>query len=240
MNKKTYFWLLVIGLMLTLPAYGEGNWKLVEEQDGIKLYFRDYPESSLPEFKGITVIHASMASILAVLLDLPACQQWVHQCEKSFVLDVTNAREETFYQINDMPFVKDRDVILHAKLDYKPDLSEIRFGLIAVPDFCQKNPTEACNKIDPDRYVHVASSEGFYLLQQEADGNVLVTWQQHIDPGGLLPDWLVNSQLKDLPLNTLKGLRTMADKPRYRDARLEAEGEEMQIVYPNPFAKIEK
>jgi len=76
---------------------------------------------------------------------------------------------------------------------------------------------------------------------EETTGGIHITWQQHVDPGGLLPGWLTKSLLKNLPLKTLEGLHEMVEKPRYSHAELQRVEGGIKVVYPNPFAgKSEK
>ncbi len=70
------------------------------------------------------------------------------------------------------------------------------------------------------KHIRVTESTGTYLIKEIGEGKVRITWQQHTDPAGKMPQWLVNTLLTELPFNTLKGLRGRVVLPKYRDAKL--------------------
>ncbi len=219
-----------------MPLFCESTqWELQKKghlAPKVVLYYRDYPGSKTPEFKAVTTISTSMASILAVLLDTNACNEWIHQCKKSFPIRVINPMEQYIYQINQLPFVKDRDIILHTTLNFFKEAKKILITLNATPDFCNKtSPTrpENCNQIDLSRYVHVTKATGYYELL-ELNDQIQITWQQHIEAGGLLPNWLAKSQLSDLPIKTLTALHEMVNREKYKNATLTAHDQTLQII----------
>ncbi|GAB1256911.1 hypothetical protein NBRC116494_14130 [Aurantivibrio plasticivorans] len=195
------------------------GWEHVTEEYSVRLYYRPYPQSKIPEFKAITTVQSSMASIIAVLLDSEACALWVHQCKESFPLHIVNDAEQIVYQVNDLPLAKDRDIILLARMEVADDTHSVKIFLKAASDYCSKaNP--GCEKIDHNKYIHVVDSHGFYLLEQESQNQVKVTWQHYVDPAGKLPDWLARSQLKNLPLKTLHQLRNIVKEDKYQRTTL--------------------
>lgn len=202
-------------------ASANRDWEASTSTNGVQLYLRDYPDSGLPEFKGVTVLDASMASVIAVLLDVQAYDEWVHQCERAFVLASINPREQYIYQVNKIPWARDRDIILRAELSYRDNGRNIRIAVSATPDFCQTHDIANCERIDTGRFVRVEQSKGSYYLEQLAANRVRVTWQQHIDPGGRIPAWLARPQIKELPLKTLANLAKQVQKPRYQNKEIQ-------------------
>lgn len=238
MEKKP-FRKMTTGLIMSLlwlawtgPLSAEdAEWELKKEEQGISLYFRNYPDSGIPEFKAVTGIDSSLVSVLAVLLDIPACERWVHQCQTSFILKTVNSREQYVYQINRLPLVKDRDIILHAGLTHSEDLNRVQINLAAAPALCQQQPPPACDKIEQGRYIRVHQSVGYYRLEAQGPDNVVVTWQQHIDPGGSLPGWLARSQLANLPMRSLKALKKIVKEEKYRNAEFAPSNGGIEIRY---------
>ncbi|MGI1678385.1 MAG: hypothetical protein K6L75_06630 [Cellvibrionaceae bacterium] len=233
-----FYFLSFLWLVFSSNTYpGEtGPWELQISNNStseVTLYFRNYPDSKIPEFKAITTIQSTMASVLAVLLDYDACKKWVHQCEHSFSIQSINSREQYIYQINKLPFVKDRDVILHATLFFSEEAKNITIKLIADPDFCSRASeelSENCKSIDPSRYVRVTTAIGHYELK-EIGNNIQVTWQQYLEPGGFLPNWLAKSQLSDLPIKTLMTLHKIVKEEKYQNTSLRMNNQELQLTY---------
>jgi len=215
----------LFALVTAFPAQTqEAEWTLEKEKNGISLYLRDFPGSKIPEFKGVIRVKSSMASIVALLLDIESCTEWIHQCGDSFLIEVINPKEQYVYQINKLPFVKDRDIILRATLDHFNNGKLVVIRLEAQTKQCRDLVSDVnqsvCKNINRKKYVRVVDSSGSYQLKQVNDQEITITWQQHIDPGGRLPKWLIRSQLLDIPMHTLNNLRDMVNKNKYQNTSL--------------------
>ena len=73
-------------------------------------------------------------------------------------------------------------------------------------------------------------SHGAYQLDQLDDDRVQVIWQQHLDPGGKIPAWIIKGKLQELPLRTLSNFREQVEKDYYQSARINMEGDIIRIV----------
>lgn len=205
-------------------------WHLEKADQGVKVYLRDYPDSSIPEFKAVTRISASMGSILAVLLDVSAYPEWVHRCREAVSLEVVSNREQYIYQVNTLPFARDRDIILHAELVHRNHGREIIIELEAAPRYCQDNAAAICDSIEAQPYIRIPEMVGSYRMEQLAGGTVEVTWQQFIDPGGKLPAWLIKAMISSVPLKTLSELHEMVERPPYRDSELVLQDGSLRVI----------
>ena len=218
------FWLIVLFFLSLLPglANADQQWQLAEEKDGIRVYLRPVEGSEIREFKGVVKISSSLDSLAGVLHNNQACPLWVHQCKDPAVLETFGFSERYVYQVNDFPFpAANRDIIMHALILQQPNDKTLTVKLTAAPDYCNDSNSEQCQKIIASDNVHIQKSQGFYRLQPQNDGTVEVTWQQHIEPGGALPDWMVNSMLVEIPFNTLNNLRQLVKEEKYQRAVLE-------------------
>jgi hypothetical protein len=72
---------------------------------------------------------------------------------------------------------------------------------------------------------------GHWMLWPSADGTTTrVEYQVHANPGGALPNWLVNYVSRDLPFKTIEGLRGQVQRRHYPD--FEAHMKERFAQYP--------
>jgi hypothetical protein len=104
------------------------------------------------------------------------------------------------------PFVDDRDMVLasDAVFDLRARSIELRFREITDP------------RVPPvDGVVRMPKTRGYWRLQYHEDEVTDVTYQVQADPGGSIPQWLVNMASKGLPLHTIQGLRRQAQKGGY-------------------------
>ncbi len=213
-------------------ALANESWVPVKDQDGIKVFTRDVDGSAIKEFKGVVRIKTSLDSLAGVLHDTQACPLWVHQCIKPAIIKVLGFEERYIYQVNDFPFpASNRDIVMHAQTFQTPSLKIITVKLTAKPDYCNNLESEVCRKIRNAENVRIQESIGSYQLRTLNDGWIEVTWQQHIEPGGALPNWMINSMLTEVPFNTLSKLRQLVKEEKYQQARLEYDQQGIAIGF---------
>ncbi|MCX4024610.1 START domain-containing protein [Endozoicomonas sp. SM1973] len=222
-NKTPHSLIITLAiLLLTLANISRANkWQQVKNKEGVKVYTRAIPGSEIHEFKGVTTINTSLASLIGVLDDVSACPQWVYQCTQPTLIQSVSFNERFVYQVNDFPFPsKNRDIILHAKLSQSPSTKAITIQLRAAPDFCHNNKKAICKQINKSKLIRIKKSKGFYLIEPLTKNKIQITWQHHAEPGGDLPTWLVNNLITDTPFYTLKKLAHIVQKNKYQTARL--------------------
>ena len=203
---------LGLGVIVILPVFPDAlhAWELVKDQDGVQVSTQAVPNSSLKAFKGETVIAASLDSLWAVMLDVEVCPDWVHNCKEPRIVEEISFLERYIYQVSDFPWpVNDRDLVLHIRLSQNSDTKALTIAIEAAP-----------NRIAQTDNVRIQKAKGFYLLEPLSNTETRVTWQQHTEPGGSLPDWLVNALVVDIPFNSLRNIRDIVQKRKYQQAQL--------------------
>ncbi len=183
----------------------EPPWQLRKDRDGIKVYSRPVRGSNYHAFKGIVELQASQASSLALLNDTDACASWLHRCKSSAVLNQTSQFEKYVYQVTRLPFpAVSRDAIFRATvLQLNDKIIEVK--LLSEPEY-----------IGHTDYVRIIDANGSYYLENLDSGMLRFTWVQYVDPAGVLPAFMVNSLLTDIPFNSLKNFRSLVRKEKYR------------------------
>ena len=213
-----------IFLLLFSSIVGAGNSSiydsLIMDRDGIKVYTFHTKNSDIATFKAVTKINASLDSIIAIIFDNNACEEWVHACDKSILLESINFNERYHYQILDVPFpFRNRDFIFHSIMKQDPETKIVTVTMSARPDYCHKNKLKLCQNYKTTEMVRVSKSLGQYTLEAD-EGGTKITWIQHTDPEGNLPAWLVNKFLVDVPYLTFKKLSQKVKEKKYRYAKL--------------------
>lgn len=207
---KCVFYLLLFflpALLIDAEETRAAHWKLRKDKDGIQVYSRKVEGSRHREFKGVVEFDATLASSLALLDDASACTDWVYRCTLSRVLERLGPLERIVYQANDLPFpAATRDIVFRVTLAYKA--GSIRVNLQSVPDY-----------LDTTSYVRIRDSYGFYLLEQLDVKRLRLTWVHYIDPAGILPAFVVNLLLTDVPFTSLKNFRDVVKRQKYASAR---------------------
>lgn len=215
-------------------AHEESDHTLELDKDGIKVYIYRQKNSDISAFRAVTHIKASLDSILAVMFDNKSCKEWIHACDDAFMLEDVSFNERYHYQICDIPFpFKDRDFIFHSIMKQDAVTKVVDITISAEPDYCNNKETNLCQEVKQSELVRVSKSLGTYKLEPD-DNGTKVTWIQHTEPGGKLPNWLVNQFIKDTPYMTLKQLATKVKEDKYHYAKLVYDIEGIAIALNSP------
>ncbi|WP_369602850.1 START domain-containing protein [Hahella sp. SMD15-11] len=197
-------------LAADIPLEAE-DWTLATEQDGIILYTRPQPDSSYKAFKAVTVLDAPLNDVLAVMADPQSCLAWVKGCIHVEGFDERSFNDRYAYSVNDMPWpVKDRDYVIHIVTTAREIPGTVVMHMTAAPE---KRPVSA-------DLVRVTVTQTHYYFTPTEDGRTRMVWLQHAEPGGVLPAWLVNALIVDIPVESIRALQKVVKQPRYQGYHL--------------------
>ena len=207
--------LILSTLFFPSSLKAENIWQLAKQEEGIQVYVRDNPKSSLKVFRGIVILPSTkLSSLVAVLDDVNIMPQLLHNCKSAEILKKEDKLSTTLYIVSKMPWpVKNRDSVVHSVMTQDKNTKRVLIKM-------RSNPKAVPLKRG---MVRVAAMSGYWeLMPVMIDGKeskkIKVTYELSVDPGGSLPKWLVNTLAVDFPFNTLKNLRQLAKKPVYRNA----------------------
>lgn len=187
-----------------------GPWQFVKQSDGIVVERRVVGGSSLKEFRGRAEIAAPVSSILAVFSDVPRAVEWMDSCNGSRTIAELSDRDYIVYNRTHAPWpVADRDVVLRDSVTFDEAAKKVQLDFWSVDD--ARMPAVA-------GVVRMPFLRGHWTLWPSADGTTTrVEYQVHANPGGRLPDWIVNYVSRELPYSTIEGLRKQVKKRSYPD-----------------------
>jgi len=189
----------------------ESEWQYLGNENDIEIYSKPVEFSEYQAFKGTTVIPGSIASLLKVFEDPDICSQWIHGCESAAILDSDGFYQRNVYQINDFPWpAQDRDLVSEVTIN-----EEKNTGLVTVQ--MQSRP----KYIEETELVRIPHSVGVFQFKYIQGSVTEVSWEQHTEPGGVLPSWLVNQMIVEVPVNTLSHLKELVQMEPYASAALQ-------------------
>ncbi|MFO0690526.1 MAG: START domain-containing protein [Myxococcota bacterium] len=173
-------------------------WALARDRDGIVVHTRPVAGSGIDEFRGTALVDASVDAIRAVLRDVDDFEAWFPNTSESRLL-VREGLVQYQYTVIDAPWpVSDRDNVFRTETTRDPVTGTVRIAVSAAPDHQPEHP---------DR-VRVRHARGQWLLEPVAPARTRVTFTMHLDPGGGVPDWLLNARVVETPFEALTNLRT--------------------------------
>jgi hypothetical protein len=168
------------------------------------------------EFKGITSINTSLASIVALFDDAGSMHKWLYRTEKFVVLKEVSNKEDYVYSIHNMPFpFSKRDSIVHTTITQDPKSLLLTIRGKAKPDYLPEKRG----------FVRVREVESFWSFEPQNGGNVRVIFQGYGDPGGRILSsiyrsaifrGLFKSFLWEFPYRTLKKMKSIIFENKYQ------------------------
>ena len=207
MNFRRVLTSLHILMVISLPAFSQtGEWKLQKDENGIKIYTRHADGFAIDELKTESIVKAPMAAVVGVIMDADHYQDWIYACAESRVLQKISDTEQYQYQINDLPYpLSDRDIAIHLRV-WKDSVSNmIKTSSVGEPAYIPAKPG----------LVRVPVFLAQYEIAQLADGKVKITYQLKFDPGGSIPDWVVNWFLVKAPFESNVKMREVMESGKY-------------------------
>ncbi len=180
-------------------------WNLEKEEDGIKIYTRRESNSSLKSYKGVAIFHAPMEKVCAMIGNAKNFDWWGEDFKNIKVLSYEEKKYVRYYYIYDMPWpFTDRDLAVEVTI--KTDSATGEYIVVSKP-LLMVVPEK------PD-LVRIKKNWQIWTILQLDKGNVKVTLEGVIDPGGNIPDWFCNILTTEMPLKTIRSLRNRVYSPK--------------------------
>ena len=203
---------VLLSFLVAIPTCvtAASDWNLAIQKDGIEVSTRPVQGSDFDEFMGSTDIDASVDVVSAVLKDRPAATQWMADCKES--REIRKIDEHTSLQLNitKAPWpVSDREAlcIITEKKDKKTGQITYEFHEANDPSVPIGNSN-----------VRMPEISGKWVLTPINRDHTRAVYTVKSNPGGSLPKSLANLKSKDIPYNTLMGLKMMVKKDKYKKA----------------------
>tara|TARA_B100000676_G_C18023133_1_gene813903 strand:- start:593 stop:1327 length:735 start_codon:yes stop_codon:yes gene_type:complete len=205
--KRFLLGLFLLAGALTATA-AQPQWVLVTDRDDIQVYRQDDDSSRLKTFRGVGVVPVSDFNAIGALMDdYDAVASFMHMVSEIRDLHRASPYLRDVYVTTRLPWpVKDRDAPLRVTFYQEPDSYELVMPFSLNPPAFPEQPD----------YVRMPQMEGYYRFEPLAPGEVKVTIEVVLDPGGAVPAWLANIILRDIPYFSLRRLRRVINQPRFQ------------------------
>lgn len=209
MKKIFLFWL---GLQtLGLHAWGielvEPGWEKISEDDGVKVYKKEIPGDPFIAFRGEGFVEASTIKVASMMGNLELAKEWIDSLDEIKVIRKISDYEDIEYNHVGTPFVvKDRDFVLHNKVEIDPigKTISINFRSVEDPDAPKTN------------YIRGEVHSSSFILKSFGEEKTYFICEVHADPKGSLAAWMVNMFQKKWPRNTINAIREQMKKPNIK------------------------
>jgi len=181
----------------------EYPWKLRVNKEEISVYTRKVEASVILEYKANMIVEAKLDKVIRFFEDVKKMPQWYYQCVQAEPLQSESAERQIIYFALHLPWpVAERDCVFSWVKSLNPVSREVSYTLSVVSG---KFPEQKGK-------IRVLCLNSIWRFTPLKDGCTEVYFQQHSNPGGSIPPFLVNKLSVEIPFYSLKNLRKMINE----------------------------
>jgi len=207
---KSLVGLLFITICFFYPMSDE--WTLVKDRSEIRVYVRKLKTDGIKEVKIVGKIKCSLSEFVSSLEDVKSHTKWVSRTIDSRILEMENPKEIIYYLSTDMPFpIQDRDIVILYKRHQDPST-----GIVYTESTCKAEFIPLIKN-----FIRIPDFYSTYTISPLEDGFLNIEYFMKIDPGGLLPVWLINLAVTTGPIETMESLFDLIHSGAYSFSQIE-------------------
>lgn len=199
--------IISLALLFSLISYGQENWTLKTNKDGIAIYTKTIENSA---YKGIKVkcsLQATLSQFVAVIMDVNTATEWLYSTKSSTLLKEVSPAEVYYYSEVGLPWpLSNRDFVCHLTAKQDPRTRVVTIDGPVVPDYMPEK----------NGIVRVKHSSGKWIITPAENNMVNIEYTLEADPGGSIPAWLVNLFATKGPMESFRKLKVQINKPQYK------------------------
>ncbi len=209
---RPVFLLFTVISLFSTPCFSQGNdgWQLKNDKDNVQVFYKK--TNDIQEIKLVTSLKTTLSGLVHLLSEVDNYPSWGYKVVEARLLKRVSDTEMFYYSRLDFPWpLADRDMVMHTTLRQDPTTHRIISTSTAVPNYV---PVVA-------DVVRITEARTQWTLVPGSGGWLYVEYYLHSNPGGNIPDWVVNMAIDVGPRETIKGLRNLLPQTRYQAANLE-------------------
>lgn len=197
------------------------DWELQYSKDGIEVFTKVVEGAQIKAFKAKTVVDAPLQSVMSVMGDTAHYPDWFHLCASyEFVKGPSTNGEYISYYVVSAPWpLKDRDIYVKNLISQDPDTLTVTIIASGVPDY---GPVK-------DDYTRVPEVSAHWTFKPVGENKTFIELIGHGYPGGVIPVWIANMVVTDVPKKTFQNLHKVTTESRYDLAHVV----QQDPVFPN-------
>ena len=183
----------------------DAPWSKVSAEHGITVWSKDRHNAPLPELLAKGQIKGNLFHVMAVILDNKRAPEWIPNCLESRQLKRISSQRTLVYSVTSSPWpISDRDTVVELIRETIKPGSEYKISMHAKPDLLP--PVSG--------YIRIPYSENYFFLQRIDDDTTAIEYGLDVDPGGMLPDWMIRSTVQNTLIDTIKALEFQVEKTK--------------------------
>jgi len=188
---------LLLCSTFAFTAFGQYNWKLSKEKDGIRVYQSDVQHSHYKSIKVECTLEGNFNKLMAVLNNVSHQKDWVYNNKTSYIINRISPYEYYYYAETSLPWpMSNRDAAVHLKMN-KDSLNRfLKITAVSEPGYIPGKSGK----------VRVPRSDISWYVTMPTAKTISIVYIFEAEPGGNLPAWLVNMFADKGPYESFKKL----------------------------------
>ena len=210
LSPRSYFLLpfVFIGLL-----FGQNNnqdtWNFVREKKGVKIYEKEVGDRIA--FKGVGIIEGSPEKLIGIIHNPKRWKFWIDDLDEGKLLEKKSDFHFVFLkEIDAMWPVKNREIVFESVIS-RVGAAQILLEMKSVNH--PKAPFD-------DSKVRAKVTYTRYRIDPFEGNRMQVTFENLSDPGGRIPNFMVDWASKSFPVSIIEGLRKEMLNPSQEKALL--------------------
>jgi hypothetical protein len=187
-------------------SYGQENWVLQKENDGIKISSRHSATSAFNDIRVQLDLPGNIDQLARILLDIKKYKEWSYATKVSELVKQLAPGKLIYYSEIEVPWPA-TNRYFYANFDLRQDTVKQTLRLIAVnlPDY---GPA-------PKDLTKVTFSRGTWNVTTISSKSIHVDYTLELNPGGTLPAWVLNLFSTKGPMESFENIKKkmMAQNP---------------------------
>lgn len=187
------FIIILLGLSVGFSLSAQA-WELSKSKDGISVYTKSTEKYRMPASKVTATFKASYEKVVDAIYNVENYTQYVPDCAEIKVLKRTGSNQLIYYGLYDTPWpAADRDLV-------------IMLSKVEIANGVRIDMTNKSNFIEvQEKATRIPIYFGTWEILKTSAG-VKVTLEYQTDPGGSVPDWMIQGAATKTPFNMVENL----------------------------------
>lgn len=184
--------LLIIPVFLFSFNIISTDWEFRREENGIKVYATKVEGYKYEKCKALANVNADLTTLYNYVKDPMNYKNFSDRIMKMETIKKTENKVLYYMQV-DLPWpIYNRDGVYELMIKSKTDAEAI-ITIRARPDLLPEQ----------DGFVRIHMANSYYKLTAKGKGKSHLHFEQHTDPNGSVPAWLINHYLEDGPIGNI-------------------------------------
>lgn len=187
----------IFSLLIVPVAFGQYNWKLTKNNEGIAVYQSTVSNSAYKSIKVEFTVEGNYDKLIAVIANINQYTDWVYNNKTASLLKTISPFEFYYYSETYLPWpMSNRDAVMHTKITRDSLDRFLKITNTNDAGFVQEKPGKV-------RVHHININ---WLVTMSSPKTMHIVYTFEGDPGGSIPAWIVNSFADKGPYESFKKL----------------------------------